>query len=128
MVTRSSALYAHREDKVLVGVVLWNDLAIALADYGREQEQPPPSASDNADGLDHASRARTLSDTAAAATGEYQETCEGQGVGLGEKTEHAGNDPGYGSVWPKLGAVANEIRSRVGWLPRQRMAEAALLM
>lgn len=114
---------------MLVGVVLWNDLVIALADYRRRGSAysktfnyADASATTSADTVSRApSRRRLNSPAAAAAAGR---TLDGSGADIGAPL---GRSDSAGSSWPKLAVVAEAVGKRVGWLPRMRMAEPALL-
>lgn len=132
-----------RSDKVLVGVVLWNDLAIALADYRRRGSAmannrrrsngglSPSFPSSTWRGGGHAYDGIGSPETAAAAaasTGkldkfEWEEASSEEG---GSVVEEDG-DEGGGSLWPGLAGVAKAVGQRVGWFPRMRLAEASLL-
>ncbi|CBN77014.1 conserved unknown protein [Ectocarpus siliculosus] len=133
-------------DKVLVGVVLWNDLAIALADYRRRGSSitaissttTAPASINSSRGAPLPAFASTTTmidgrrfqvvgggDSAAAATAaaaggrfEWEESSE-EGGGEG--------DSGGGSWWPRLAEVGGAIGRRIGWFPMVRTAEASLL-
>lgn len=137
-------LIFFRSDKVLVGVVLWNDLAIALADYRRRGSSviaisnsssapapinssrgtpPPPFASTTTmiDGRRYQAIGAGDSEAAAAAAAggrfDWEESSEEGGEG----------DSGGGSWWPRLAEVGGAIGRRMGWFPMVRTAEASLL-
>lgn len=111
-----------------MGVVLWNDLVIALADYRRRGSAnsktfnfADASAATSADTVSRAPRRRGLNSPAAAAAGC---TLDWSGVDIGASL---GRSDSAGSPWPKLAVVAEAVGKRVGWLPRMRLAEPALL-
>lgn len=146
-----------RSDKVLVGVVLWNDLAIALADYRTRGNSittnagmldsstaPTRSASSShgsgsgGDGIrrrgvkDRRNRVMgspNVAAAAAASTGEaIDDSLVGREGGRGaDSSVLARSESGIGSTWPRLAAVAEEIGKRVKWFPKMRTAEASLL-
>lgn len=104
-------MYSIRNDKVLVGVVLWNDLAIALADYRRRGTVPfthrVSSSVEQQRAVEGYGSTRAFSSVAT----EREEEEESGGVG----------------PWPRLSSVAKALGKRVGWLPRMRLVEPALL-
>lgn len=105
-----SLVYAIRNDKVFVGVVLWNDLAIALADYRRRGSVP------------FAGRGPSSVEQKRAVEGYGSTTAFASGV-----TKREGEESGDVGPWPRLSSVAKALGKRVRWLPRMRLAEPALL-
>ena len=152
LVVPFSHCFSKRADKVLVGVVLWNDLAIALADYRRRGSSiininaipnnggvggPRGSASGasllscrTSRGL--GSRPSVVSgigspETAAAAAASTGERFEWEEGSDDEAEAAAMGVSTSGAWWPGLAEVAEAVGKRVGWFPRVRTAEASLL-
>lgn len=132
---------------MLVGVVLWNDLAIALADYRRRGSSMLHAAhvnyaaatSEYTRGQDYGHHLLGSPNAATAAAAAASIGADVK-VNASKSGERGGDDaispPGSLSgsqsagqlfSWPKLAAVSEAVRGRVKWLPRVRMAEAALL-
>ncbi|CAN0462620.1 unnamed protein product, partial [Ascophyllum nodosum] len=109
-------------DKVLVGVVLWNDLAIALADYRRRGRMDTSAASRSEEqkrAVEH------FGSSSAFASSARDRLGSGNGGWPNVRGDNGLTD-GVGH-WPKLPSVAKAIGKRVGWLPRMRLAAPALL-
>lgn len=132
-----------RSDKVLVGVVLWNDLAIALADYRRRGttlavsrrssniRRPSSFLASKTNAGGHTFESIGSPDTAAAAAAavgkldkfDWEEASSEEECSIREEE----GDGDGGSLWPGLTGVAKAVGERVGWFPRARLAEASLL-
>lgn len=129
-------LYARarylRSDKVLVGVVLWNDLAIALADYRARGSSTntiygnlvtfEPSIDDDDDDNNSSSiGSGSLEHKSVRPAREGEETSREGPAPFLSRSESGGGS------WPKLAWVAEAVKKRVNWLPGMDTVESALL-